>query len=161
MHFSTEVSGAIALLSVSMFALPNELTLREDPVAISAKLVPELITNATALDVDASSKSGASLSDDAMKGGGFYTAEPGTIGWPWIRAQRYLGEYEDKFESRGLLPAAAIEKRQATSITHSIGFSHRMLRANEHVKLRHGPSTGDRRETLHGTTNGPTEAGLC
>ncbi|KAK0737378.1 hypothetical protein B0T21DRAFT_392498 [Apiosordaria backusii] len=190
MHFSTAISGAVALFSISVFAAPNELTPRENPVAIPAKLVPESIANATALGVDV----WGPIPDDATEGDGYYTAEPGTLGWAWIRAQQDLGEYEKELETRGLLPTAAIEKRQSTSIIvntysgdwctgtawhftnpaynsrwvpienafwFSIGFSSRTLRANEYVQLRRGPFNGDRCTTWHGSINGPTSPGTC
>ncbi|CAP67722.1 uncharacterized protein PODANS_1_16110 [Podospora anserina S mat+] len=190
MRFSIIVSEVIAFLSVAVFAAPNEITPRENPVAIPAKLIPESIVNATALGVDV----WGPVPDDATKGNGFYTATPGTLGWAWIRAQQDLGSYEDLLESRGLLPSAAVEKRQTTSITvnaysgdwctgsawhftnpaynvrvlpsensfwYSFGFSYRTLRANENVQLRRGPYNGDRCQTWHGTINGPTQAGIC
>ncbi|KAK4649112.1 uncharacterized protein QC761_116110 [Podospora bellae-mahoneyi] len=117
------------------------ITPRENPVAIPAKLIPESIVNATALGVDV----WGPVPDDATKGDGFYTATPGTLGWAWIRAQQDLGSYEeDVLESRGLLPSAAVEKRQTTSIL-----------------LKRGPYKGDRSQTWHGTINGPTQAGIC
>ncbi|KAK3995924.1 hypothetical protein QBC44DRAFT_232889 [Cladorrhinum sp. PSN332] len=116
MHFSTAL---VALLSASVLAAPKELAASKEsgPVGIPAKLidnVPESIANATALGIDVY----GSIPDDAVqKGEGYYVAEPGTLGWAWIRAQQDLEEYEHGLEARGLpVRADAIEKRQSTGI---------------------------------------------
>lgn len=107
---------AMAWFSASALAIPAELAVRQDPVAIPAKLIPESIANATALGVDV----WGPIPTDATKGDGYYSAEPGTLGWAWIRAQQDLVGYEEELHTRGLTVPESVEKRQSTGIQLNI-----------------------------------------
>ncbi|KAK4464608.1 hypothetical protein QBC42DRAFT_170841 [Cladorrhinum samala] len=190
MRFSATLSMAMASFSASALAMPAEPAVRQDAVALPAKLVPESIANATALGVDV----WGPIPADATTGDGYYKAEPGTPGWAWIRAQVDLAAYEKELQARGLSVPEGVEKRQATNIQlnfftgdwctgsawhfpnlgygvkavpaenvyiYSVGFSGRTLRANEYLTLRRGDFNGDRCAEWHGTINGPTEPNLC